>query len=169
MGIIGKQFGHEPRLDDDGGTGEKARSLRVSIGAEPEDRRRIAQRLREVRHRRDPDAACDEQRPLDIQVEAVAERAEHVDCIAGPEIAQRTRPRADRVEEEGKLAGRRLAEAHRPRQHTAGRLEHEELAGRARLDRAAREPQQGVRPDRSAATTAKRSLRASRPPSDRAS
>ena len=36
----------------------------------------------EVGQRRDPDPAADEQRPLDVEVEAVAERAEHVQLVA---------------------------------------------------------------------------------------
>ena len=117
------------------------------VGAEAEDRGRAAERLGEVRHRRDPDAAGDEERPLDREVEAVPERAEDVDRVARPERAERPRARADRIDEERELARRRQAEAHRPRKHAAGSLEHEELARDARLERAALESEERVRAD----------------------
>ena len=40
------------------------------------------------------------------------------------------------------------AERHRPRQHVARRVEHEELARNARLDRAGLDPEERVRADR---------------------
>ena len=51
------------------------------------------------------------------------------------------------VDEEAELAGGREAEAERPRQEPTRRLEHEELAGDARLEPAAAEPHEPVRPD----------------------
>ena len=72
----------------------------------------------------------------------------HVDRVADLQRADRTRSRPDRVEEEAELARRRHAEAEGTRKHAPGRLEHEELAGSAGLERAPREPQQRVRPDR---------------------
>ncbi len=85
------------------------------------------------------------------------------------ECAQRTRPRADRVDEERELTGRRLAQAHRPREHASGCLEHEELAGNARLEIAALEAQQRVRPDRLGADDGQSLAAASRPARSRAS
>ena len=71
----------------------------------------------EKRQRRDADAAADEQGPPDVEVEAVPERAEDVELVAGLERAERTRAGADRVDQEGELARGRQAQAHRPRQH----------------------------------------------------
>ena len=73
--------------------------------------------------------------------EAVAERAEDVDRVAGLERGERARPGPDRVDQERELARRREAEAHRPRQQPPGRLEHEELA----RDRPARAPPRSTR------------------------
>ena len=84
-----------------------------------------------------PMPAADEQRPRHVEPEAVAERTEDVDAVARLERGERTRPGPDRVEQERELARRREAERHRPRQHAARRLEHEELAGDARIERAA--------------------------------
>ena len=114
---------------------------------EAEHGRRGAERLRQIRERCDADAAADEQRPLDAEVEAVAERP-RTELVAGLELAERARAGADRVDQEGELAGRRQAEAHRPRQHAAGRLEHEELPGRAAGSSSPLDAQQRVEPDR---------------------
>ena len=76
----------------------------MPLRPEAEHRRRRAERLREVRQRRDPDAAADEERPLDVEPEAVAERAEDVDRVAGLERGERLRPGPDRVEQERELA-----------------------------------------------------------------
>ena len=112
-----------------------------------DDGRRAAELLGEVRQRRDADPAADEQRPLDVEPIAVPQRAEHADLVARPEPAERLRPRADRVDEEGELAGRREAERERARQQAPRCLEHEELSRHAGLEVAALEPQQRVRPD----------------------
>ena len=73
----------------------------------------------------------------DVEAEAVAERAEDGDLVAGLERGERARAGPDRVDQERELAARREAERHRPRQHPARRLEHEELARDARLEHAA--------------------------------
>ena len=52
------------------------------------------------RQRRDADAAAYEQRPLDVEVEPVPERAEHVQFVAALERAERTRARPDRIDQE---------------------------------------------------------------------
>ena len=83
---------------------------------------------REVRERRDADAAADEERLLDVEPVAVAERAEDVELVARLDRGQRAGSGPDRLEQEAQLAGRRLAEAHRARQQPSRRLEHEELA-----------------------------------------
>ena len=115
---------------------------------ETEHRRRTVERLGEVRQRRDADAAADEQRPRDVEPEAVAERPEHVQLLARLERGERLRARPDRIEQEPELAPRREAERHRPRQRPARRLEHEELAGPARVGAAALDTEERVRPDR---------------------
>src|SRR5664279_4766368 len=105
------------------------------VAAEAEYDGRKAQRLGQVRERRHPDSPTDEQRPLDVEAEAVSERAEDGDRIARFERAQRFRSGPDRVDEERELARRREAERERPRQQAARRLEHEELSWTARLER----------------------------------
>ncbi len=105
------QLGDEHGIDHDVGAGHQVGRRRVFGAAEAEnDRRRATELLGEVRQRRDADPAADEQRPLDVEPVAVAERAEHADLVAGPKPAQRLSPRPDRVDEEGELAGRREAE-----------------------------------------------------------
>ena len=127
--------------------GEQRCGLGMPLAAEAEDRRRAAELLGQVRKRCDPDPAADEQRPRDVEVEAVAERAEHVELVPGLERAERARAGPDRIDQEGQLAGLREADAHRPRQHAARRLEHEELARDACVEAALLEPKQCVRPD----------------------
>ena len=115
--------------------------------SESEDRRGPVQRLRQVRKRGDADPAADEERSLDVEAVAVPERPEDRDPVARLECAESARPRSDRVDQEGELAGRRKTEAHRPRQEAARGLEHEELAGDARLQAAAADTQERVRAD----------------------
>ena len=119
----------------------------MELGAKAQNDGRMTQHRREVRHRRDSDAACDEKRPVDVQVEAVSERAENVDRLAGLERAERTCARPYRVDQERELAGRRLAQAHRAREHSAGSLEHEELAGYPGLELSSLQSEERVRPD----------------------
>ena len=118
------------------------------LAAEAEHGRRTLERLGEVRQRRDPDPAADEQRPRHVEPEAVAERAEDGDLVAGLERGERARARADRVDQERELAARREAERHRPRQHAARRLEHEELPGMPGSSPPRVDAQQRVRADR---------------------
>ena len=66
---------------------------------------------------------------------------------SGLDGAESARPRADRVDQEGELAGRCEAERHGSRQHAPGRLEHEELPGTAGVDAAPLEAEQPVGPD----------------------
>ena len=112
----------------------------MTLAAEAEHDGREAQRLGEVRQRRDADAAAYQQRPCDVEPEAVAERAEEVDALARLQRAERRRPRPHRVEEERQLACRREAERQRPRQQPPGRLEHEELARMTGIEAAAVQP-----------------------------
>src|SRR6266545_5260457 len=118
---------HERRLDADLGVRHELGRLRVPVRAEAEDRRRPPERLRQVRQGRDPDAATDEERSLDLEAEAVAERAEDVELLSRLECRQCARAGADRVDEERELARRRKTEAHGSRQQAPRRLEHEEL------------------------------------------
>ena len=137
----------ESRLDADLRLWKQRRGLRVPVAAEAENRRRVPQRLGQVRQRRDPDASADEERPLDLEAEALSERTENRERVVSVERAQRTRPGADRIDKEPELVARHEAERHRTRQHTTGCLEHEELAGDSRVEPAALDPQQRVRPD----------------------
>ena len=66
-----------------------------------------AEHLRDVRERRDADAAADDQRARHREVEAVAERAEHVQ--------RAPRPRARRASACRARSGRSGSRAHRPR------------------------------------------------------
>ena len=63
----------------------------MPVAAEAEDRRWVAELLREVRERRDADAAADEERLLDVEPVAVAERAEDVELVARLDRGQRAR------------------------------------------------------------------------------
>ena len=92
------------------------RRLGVPVTAEAEDRGRVAERVREIWKRRDTDAAADEQRPFDVEAVAVAQRTEDCQPIARLQRAERPRSGANRIDQEGELAGRRESEAHRPRQ-----------------------------------------------------
>jgi hypothetical protein len=113
------QLRDEHGIDDDLGAGQECRSLSVLRAAEAEDDgRRPTELLGEIRERRDPDPASNQERTLDVEPVPVPERA-----------------------------GRREAERERPRQQPPRRLEHEELPRRAGLEVAALEPQQRVRPD----------------------
>src|SRR5207249_954135 len=82
------------------------RRLGVPLAAEAEHDGWKAQRLGEIRERRHADAASDEERALDVEAVAVAERPEHVDRVAGLELAERRRSGPDRVDEERELARR---------------------------------------------------------------
>ena len=64
-----QELGDEPWLDDDPRAGKERGRLRVSLASEPEQGGGAAERLREIRHRRDPDAAGDEERTRDVEVE----------------------------------------------------------------------------------------------------
>ena len=69
-------------------------------------------------------------------------------ALTGAERAERARAGPDRVDQEAQLACAREAERHRARQDVPGRVEHEELAGHAGVDRAGLDAQERVRPDR---------------------
>ena len=71
-----------------------------------------------------------------------------MDLLARLDRCEGPRARPDRLEEERELARWRLAEAHRARQEPAGRLEHEELPGHARVDVAALHADERVGADR---------------------
>jgi hypothetical protein len=106
----------------------------VPGAAEAEERRRLAERLREVGEWGDADPAADEQRTFDAKPKPLAERAEDPQLVSGRERAEGARPWADRVDQERELALRREAEAHRARQDPTRSLEHEELARHTRLE-----------------------------------
>ena len=86
--------------------------------------------------------------PGHVEPEAVPERAEHGELVPRSSAAIACGPGPDRVDEEAELALRRRAERERPRQHAAGRLEHEELARPPRLERPAVDADEGIRADR---------------------
>src|SRR5581483_6164741 len=153
-------------VDDHLGAGKERGRLGVRVRPEAEDGGREPERLGEIRERRDADAAADEERSRDVEPEAVAERSEDVDALTRLERAERRRPGTDRVDEERELAGRGETERERTRQQPPRRLEHEELTGRARLDRAALEPEERVLADALAAGDAEplASRRHRRPP-----
>src|SRR5215212_7770950 len=138
---------HVARLEDDLSIGHERGRLGVPGAAEAEYGGRAPEPLREIGKRCDADPAADEQRPLHLEPEAVAERAENAEPVAGLERAERARSGADRVDQEGELAGRREADAHRPRQQPARRLEHEELSGHAGIEAGALDAQERVRAD----------------------
>src|SRR5262249_31075975 len=89
-----------------------------------------------------------EERPRDVEIEAVAERPEDVDRSIRLKSAERPRAGPDRIDEERELSGRRLAETHGSRKHAPRRLEHEELSRNARFEASPSEPEQHVRADR---------------------
>ena len=133
---VRQQLRDERRLDDDLGVRDELCRLGVVVAAEAEDRRWAAEPLREVRERGDADAAADEERLVDVEPVAVAERAEHVDLLARLRVRQGPRSGADGLEQEAQLSRRRLAEAHRPGKRPTRCLEHEELARDARVEAA---------------------------------
>jgi hypothetical protein len=139
-GIIRQQLGDEAGLDGYLGLRKKDSSLGVARRSKSHDCRGIPQRCREIRHRCDPDPACNEERALDIEVEAISERAKDVDRFAGLERAERTRAGSDRVDQERQPLWRSLAEAHRAWKHASRRLEHEELTGHSGLELSPLEP-----------------------------
>ncbi len=110
------RLGDVGRLEHDLRVGHERSRLGVPGGAEAEHRRRAAEALREVWKGRDADPAPDEQRTLDIEPESLAERAENPEPVAGREVAERARARADRIDQEPELPGRCEADAHRSRQ-----------------------------------------------------
>jgi hypothetical protein len=146
-GILWKQLGDEARLDHDLGAWKKTSGLGMAFRPKPEDGGWIAERGSEIRHRRNSDPTCNEERPVDVEIEAVSERAEDMDCLAGSKCAERARAGPDRVDEKRELTRRRLAEAHRTREHSSGRLEHEELTWHSGLELSSLEPQHRVRAD----------------------
>ena len=119
----------------------------MPVAPKAEHRRRAPEPLGEVRERCDADAAADEQRTVDVEAEAVPERAEDRKPVAGLQRAKGSGPGPDRLDQERELAGGGEAERHRPRQEAARCLEHEELAGDPGLEPAAVDPQQCVGAD----------------------
>jgi hypothetical protein len=67
-----EHIGHERGLDDDLGIRDEGGRFGVAIRPEAEQRRRLAQRLGEIRQRSDPDPSADEDRSRDVEPEAVA-------------------------------------------------------------------------------------------------
>src|SRR5215210_7144800 len=138
---------HVLGLQHDLGVRHERRGFRVMGAAEAEQRVRPAERGGQERERRDADPAPDEQRALDVEAEAVAERPEHREAVPAAEAAEGERAGADRIDQERELTLRGEAEAHRTRQQPSRRLEHEELTRHALVDAAARDAQRRVRPD----------------------
>ncbi len=146
-GIVWKQFGDEARLDHNLGAWKETPGLGMAFRPKPKDCGGIAERGSEIRHRCDSDSAGNEHRPVDVEIEAISERAEDVNCLAGSKCAESPRAGADRVDQKRELPRRRLAEAHRTREHSPGRLEHEELTWHSGLEFPSLEPQQRVGAD----------------------
>ena len=99
-----------------------------------------------------PIATCDEERPRDAQVEAVAERAEDVDRAHRPpaRTARAFPCRSGSMRKSSSPGGawhRLIGRG----EHAAGHLEHEELTGLSRVDAAALEPEERVGAERLAA------------------
>ena len=124
-----QHVGDEHRVDHDLGVRDEHGRLGVARAPEAEQRRRLLERLGQVRERRDPDAAADEERPRDVEPEAVSERAEDGDPLARARAprARGCRGPTGSTRKPSSPPGR-AAERERPRQRAAGRLEHEELA-----------------------------------------
>ena len=141
------QLGDEPWLDADLRVRKERGRFRMPVAAETEDGRCVPEPLGEVGERRNADAAADEQRPCDVEAEAVAERPEDRERVAGLQRRERAGARTDDVEQERELVRRRQTERHRPREEPARRLEHEELSWSAWVEAAAVDAQQRVRTD----------------------
>jgi hypothetical protein len=97
-------------IDDLGVRHERGR-LGVVLGAEAEHGRRVLERLGEVRQRRDPDPAADEQRPRDVEAEAAPERPKT--AISSPGRAPRaraSRARSGRSETRARRGGARQSD-----------------------------------------------------------
>src|SRR5688572_1527765 len=72
--VLGQQLRHVDGLDADLCVRDERCGLGVPVGAEAEDGRGVAEPSGEERQRSDPDPPSDEQRPLQVELEAVAER-----------------------------------------------------------------------------------------------
>ena len=88
------------RLHDDLGIRHQGGRLRMPVGAEAEDGRRPAEGLGEVGQRRHADAAADEQGLADEELEAHAERAQHVELVPLLQRTEGARSWPDRIDEE---------------------------------------------------------------------
>ena len=88
-GLGRERVGDKRRVEDDRRVRDERRCLGVCVRAEAEDRGRRAEALREVRKRRDADAAADEERPLDVEVEA--RPSGPVTWICSPDLERRDR------------------------------------------------------------------------------
>ena len=106
--LLPEQFGDEPVVADRAVVGgharvaQQRRALGVRGVAEPEQRGGVAEHVLPDRQRRDPDAAADEQRPPPVlrRAEADAQRPEQPQPVAGAQLAQPPRARADVLEQE---------------------------------------------------------------------
>jgi hypothetical protein len=145
--IVWEQLGDEARLDHDLGTRKELTGFGVVLAPKSDNCAWVAERFRQIRHRRDSNASCNEEWTVDVEVEAVSERAEDVDRVTRLERAERSRAGSDRIDEKRELTRRRLAEAHRAREHPSGCLEHEELTRHARLELSSFKAHERVRPD----------------------
>jgi hypothetical protein len=154
--VARKDLGGQDRVDHDLGVGNELRRFGMVGTAKAKDRGWPPKLLREIGKRSDADASGHEHRALDVQTEAVPERAEHGEALARYERRERPRSRPHRVDQERELTRRRQAEAHRPREHVAGWSQHEELAGAARIHASAPHAQEHVRADRLHGHDAKR-------------
>src|SRR5207302_4542752 len=89
------QLGDESRLDAHFGIRHERGRLRVPIAAKPEHRLRPPQLLRQVRERRDSDAASHQERPLYVEAETVSEGPEDRERVSRLERGERARAGAD--------------------------------------------------------------------------
>ena len=147
-GSAGRRDVTSAGIERDLGAREERSRLGVVGRAKAEDRRNVSEHLGDVGKGRDPDAATDDQRVPDIEVEAVPERAKDVEPVAGMQGAQGAGSRADGVDQKAQLAVLDAAERHRARQDVTRRVKHEELPGTPGLDSPGRDTKQRVWPDR---------------------
>src|SRR5437870_1536068 len=102
---VADQLRDEHRLDRHLGLRHEHGRLGMPLAPEAEDCGRAAEHPGQVRERRDADATADEERALDVESEAVPERPEDGERVAGTKGTERARPGADRIDQERELAG----------------------------------------------------------------
>ena len=147
-GLVGQELGDVGRLEADLGVRDERRRLGVPLAPEAEERGR----RRRARAERYGSGAI----PIPPPTSSGRSTSRSKPLPSGPSTcssspgssAQSARvPGPIGSIRNASSPARREADAHRPRQHPARRLEHEELSGRARVEPALLDAQQRVRPD----------------------